>query len=88
MMARGIVKGVIEAGFDPADKIAIFRIPGSWRKEGFAILKKYGVESSSTARSRCTRRLLAPSRRWPPASRPALESHPPSRPRLRRGRRS
>lgn len=44
MMARGIVKGVIEAGFDPAEKIAIFRIPGSWEEEGFAILRKYGVE--------------------------------------------
>ena len=44
MMARGVVKGVIEAGFDPADKIAIFRIPGSWEAEGFAILDKYGVE--------------------------------------------
>jgi succinyl-CoA synthetase beta subunit/citryl-CoA synthetase large subunit len=35
---------VIEAGFDPAEKIAIFRIPGSWEEEGFALLEKYGVE--------------------------------------------
>ncbi|MEZ4503191.1 MAG: ATP-grasp domain-containing protein [Dehalococcoidia bacterium] len=44
IMARGVVKGCIDAGHDPADKIAIFRIPGSWEEEGFAILEKYGVE--------------------------------------------
>jgi len=44
IMARGVIKGVIEAGFDPADKIAIFRIPGSWEDEGAAILNRYGVE--------------------------------------------
>jgi succinyl-CoA synthetase beta subunit/citryl-CoA synthetase large subunit len=44
IVARGVVKGVIEAGHDPADKIAIFRIPGSWENEGFEILKHYGVE--------------------------------------------
>ncbi len=43
IVARGVVKGCIEAGFDPAQKIAIFRIPGSWEDEGFAILRKYGV---------------------------------------------
>jgi succinyl-CoA synthetase beta subunit/citryl-CoA synthetase large subunit len=35
---------VIESGFDPAEKIAIFRIPGSWENDGFAILEHYGVE--------------------------------------------
>jgi succinyl-CoA synthetase beta subunit/citryl-CoA synthetase large subunit len=44
IVARGVVKGVIESGYDPAEKIAIFRIPGSWEDEGFKILKKYGVE--------------------------------------------
>jgi len=44
MMARGVIKGVIEAGYDPREKIAIFRIPGSWEDEGFKILRKYGVE--------------------------------------------
>jgi succinyl-CoA synthetase beta subunit/citryl-CoA synthetase large subunit len=44
IVARGVVKGVIESGFDPAEKIAIFRIPGSWEKEGFEILQHYGVE--------------------------------------------
>ncbi|MEE9281730.1 MAG: ATP-grasp domain-containing protein [Myxococcota bacterium] len=44
MVARGVIKGVIEAGGDPAEKIAIFRIPGSWERDGFKILEKYGVE--------------------------------------------
>jgi succinyl-CoA synthetase beta subunit len=44
MVARGVVKGVIESGGDPADKVAIFRIPGSWEQEGFKLLAKYGVE--------------------------------------------
>jgi succinyl-CoA synthetase beta subunit/citryl-CoA synthetase large subunit len=44
LVARGVVKGVIESGADPAEKIAIFRIPGSWEADGFKILEKYGVE--------------------------------------------
>ena len=44
IVARGVIKGVVESGYDPAQKIAIFRIPGSWEDEGFKILKKYGVE--------------------------------------------
>ncbi len=44
IVARGVVKGCIEAGKDPAETIAIFRIPGAWEDEGFKILKKYGVE--------------------------------------------
>ena len=44
LVARGVIKGVIESGFDPAEKIAIFRIPGSWERDGFLILEKYGVE--------------------------------------------
>ncbi len=44
IVARGVVKGCVESGRDPAQTIAIFRIPGSWEEEGFKILKKYGVE--------------------------------------------
>ncbi len=44
IVARGVVKGVIEAGFEPSDKIVFFRIPGAWEGEGFKILEKYGVE--------------------------------------------
>jgi succinyl-CoA synthetase beta subunit len=44
MMARGVIKGCIEAGRVPADTIAIFRIPGSWEEEAVKLLQKYGVE--------------------------------------------
>jgi succinyl-CoA synthetase beta subunit len=44
IVARGVIKGVVESGFKPSEKIAIFRIPGSWESEGFQILKHYGVE--------------------------------------------
>ena len=44
IMARGVIKGVIEAGYDPAEAITIFRIPGSWEAEGVKILERYGVE--------------------------------------------
>ncbi len=44
IVARGVIKGVIESGGDPGEKIAIFRIPGSWEGDGFKILEKYGVE--------------------------------------------
>ncbi|MBI2868145.1 MAG: acetate--CoA ligase family protein [Chloroflexi bacterium] len=44
IVARGVIKAVVEAGHDPAEKIAVFRIPGSWEEEGFKILRKYGVD--------------------------------------------
>src|SRR3712207_6385989 len=44
IFARGVVKACLELGYDPAEKIAIFRIPGAWEEEGFKILEKYGVE--------------------------------------------
>jgi len=44
IVARGVIKGCIEAGKDPAQVIAIFRIPGAWEDEGFKILRKYGVD--------------------------------------------
>jgi len=43
LVARGVVKGILELGLDPAEKIAIFRIPGAWEEDGFALLRKYGV---------------------------------------------
>jgi succinyl-CoA synthetase beta subunit/citryl-CoA synthetase large subunit len=44
IVARGVIKACVELGYDPAEKIAIFRIPGAWEEEGFKILGKYGVE--------------------------------------------
>ena len=44
LVARGVIKGVIELGFEPADKIVIFRVPGAWEADAIKILDKYGVE--------------------------------------------
>jgi succinyl-CoA synthetase beta subunit/citryl-CoA synthetase large subunit len=44
IVARGVIKACLELGMDPAEKIAIFRIPGAWEEEGFRILERYGVE--------------------------------------------
>jgi succinyl-CoA synthetase beta subunit len=44
IVARGVVKACLDLGYDPAEKIAVFRIPGAWEEEGFKILERYGVE--------------------------------------------
>jgi succinyl-CoA synthetase beta subunit/citryl-CoA synthetase large subunit len=44
IVARGVIKACLELGYDPAEKIAIFRIPGAWEEEGFKILERYGVD--------------------------------------------
>jgi succinyl-CoA synthetase beta subunit/citryl-CoA synthetase large subunit len=43
IVARGVIKACVELGHEPAEKIAIFRIPGAWEEEGFKILEAYGV---------------------------------------------
>lgn len=43
MVARGIVKGILEAGKIPSETVAVFRVPGAWEEEGFKILSRYGV---------------------------------------------
>jgi succinyl-CoA synthetase beta subunit/citryl-CoA synthetase large subunit len=44
IVARGVIKGCIESGKDPAETIAIFRIPGAWEEEGFKLLAKHNVD--------------------------------------------
>jgi len=44
IVARGVIKACLELGRDPAETIAIFRIPGAWEEEGYKILDRYGVE--------------------------------------------
>ncbi len=44
VVARGVIKACIELGYDPAEKIAFFRVPGAWEEEGFKILEKYGID--------------------------------------------
>jgi succinyl-CoA synthetase beta subunit/citryl-CoA synthetase large subunit len=43
LVARGIIKGVLDAGLKPAEAIAVFRVPGAWEEEGFKVLQRYGV---------------------------------------------
>lgn len=43
LVARGVIKGILELRRDPADVIAAFRIPGSWEDEGAKLLDRYGV---------------------------------------------
>ena len=50
IVARGVIKACVELGHDPAEKIAIFRIPGAWEEEGFKILERYGVPYADRSR--------------------------------------
>ncbi len=43
LVARGVIKGILESGKDPSKVISVFRIPGAWEDEGIKILEKYGV---------------------------------------------
>jgi len=43
LIARGVIKGVIEAGLTPEKHIVAFRVPGAWEAESRAILQRYGV---------------------------------------------
>ncbi|MDP9345321.1 MAG: acetate--CoA ligase family protein [Actinomycetota bacterium] len=51
IVARGVIKACLELGFDPAQKISIFRIPGAWEEEGFKILERYGVRYADRSTS-------------------------------------
>jgi len=44
IVARGVIKACLDLDKDPAETIAIFRIPGAWEDEGSKILDHYGVE--------------------------------------------
>jgi succinyl-CoA synthetase beta subunit len=78
IVARGVIKACLELGLDPAEKIAIFRIPGAWEEEGFKILERYGVEyadrsvSLNEAARRAVERIEG-SRTTPP---PPVEASP------------
>jgi succinyl-CoA synthetase beta subunit len=51
IVARGVIKACLELGYDPAEKISIFRIPGAWEEEGFKILEHYGVRYADRSTS-------------------------------------
>ncbi len=61
LVARGVIKGVLELGLDPKETIAIFRVPGAWEADAFKILKKYGVEfcDRSVSMSEAAKRAVA-----------------------------
>jgi len=44
LVARGVIKGCLEAGREPGQAVAVFRIPGAWEEEGFRLLRHYGIE--------------------------------------------
>jgi len=43
LVARGVIKGILEMGREPREVVAAFRVPGSWEAEGEALLRRYGV---------------------------------------------
>jgi succinyl-CoA synthetase beta subunit/citryl-CoA synthetase large subunit len=43
LVARGVIKGVLEMEREPREVIIAFRIPGSWQEEGRSIMQRYGV---------------------------------------------
>jgi succinyl-CoA synthetase beta subunit len=51
IVARGVIKACLELGYDPAEKISIFRIPGAWEEEGFKILERYAVRYADRSTS-------------------------------------
>jgi succinyl-CoA synthetase beta subunit len=44
LMARGVIKGILEIGKNPSETLCVFRVPGAWEEEGFKILSRYGVD--------------------------------------------
>lgn len=43
LIASGVIKAILEKGYSPAEKIAVFRVVGSREEEGFRILKEHNV---------------------------------------------
>jgi succinyl-CoA synthetase beta subunit len=45
LIARGVIKGILELNLNPSGVLVAFRVPGSWEGEGQAVLQHYGVPS-------------------------------------------
>jgi succinyl-CoA synthetase beta subunit len=45
LIARGVIKGILELNMRPPEVLVAFRVPGSWEIEGQAVLQHYGVTS-------------------------------------------
>ena len=65
-----------ELGYDPAEKISIFRIPGAWEEEGFKILERYGVRYADRSTSLHDAARLAVAFERPEAARPSENAGP------------
>ena len=44
LVARGVIKGLLDSGIDPATFPIVVRSSGSWEDDGYRILDKYGIE--------------------------------------------
>lgn len=51
LIARGVIKGLLEVGIDPAKFPIVFRSAGSWEDDGYKILGKYNVKWFDRTRS-------------------------------------
>ena len=61
LVARGVIKGCIELGLDPAETITVFRVPGAWEADAAKILKKYNIDycDRTVSLSEAARRAVA-----------------------------
>ena len=80
IVARGVIKACLDLGKDPAETIAIFRIPGAWEEEGFKILDKYGIEycDRSVSMHEAAQRAVEKIQGARPHEHPASTRTPPS----------
>jgi len=46
LIARGVIKGIVEEGLVPSEVVTVFRVPGAWEAEGLRILDAYGIAYS------------------------------------------
>jgi succinyl-CoA synthetase beta subunit len=45
LVARGVLRGIVEAGREPRETLAVFRVPGAGEDESRALLAAWGVEA-------------------------------------------
>ena len=61
LVARGVIKGVLELGLVPSETITVFRVPGAWEADAAKILKKYNIDycDRTVSLSEAARRAVA-----------------------------
>jgi succinyl-CoA synthetase beta subunit len=45
LVARGVIEACLATGRDPAETIAVYRVPGAWEDEARELLADYGIEA-------------------------------------------